>query len=124
MILTRRLATLLLGAFVLASGVFVAGNEELQTITGEVEPAEHDENGDVSSVGIYDDEWGWVVIANEGKGKELLAHVGAVVKASGTITEPDDESGTKYVMKVSSYSIEEPAEPWDDPEDWEPEEED
>lgn len=121
-ILTWRLALLLLGAFVLASAASVAGSEDLQTITGEVEPAGHDEDGDVSSVGISDSEWGWVVISNTGKGKELLDYVGDVVTVSGTIEEQEDESGTTYVMEVSSYSIEEPADPEEYPEDWEPEE--
>lgn len=121
-ILTWRLAALLIAAFVIALGASIAGSEDMQTITGEVEPAEHDEDGDVSSVGIYDNDWGWVVISNTGKGKELLHHVGAVVTVTGTIEELDDGRGPANVMEVSSYSIDEPAEPEEYPEDWDPEE--
>jgi hypothetical protein len=111
------LAALLLAAIALAFGASIAGSEDMQTITGEVEPAEHDEDGDVSSVGIYDNDWGWVVISNTGKGEELLDHVGDVVTVTGTIEELDDGRGPAHVMEVSSYSIDEPAEPEEYPED-------
>jgi hypothetical protein len=124
--LTWCVAALLLGACVLASGAFVAAGEgaKTATISGEVEPDQYDDEGEVSSVGISDGELGWVLIANTGKGKELLQHVGAMVTASGTIEEQDDEGETTYVMKVTSYTIDEPADPEDYPEDQDPEEED
>ena len=118
----RHLAALLLGALLVVSGASLAESGEQQTIRGEVEPADYDEDGFVSRVGIYDEEWGWVLISHQGKGKELLEHVGAVAKVSGTIVEPDAESGGDRVMRVTDFSIEEPAEPTDDPDDWDPEE--
>jgi hypothetical protein len=121
-ILTWRLAASLIAAFVLVLGASIAGSEDTQTIAGEVEPAEHDEDGDVSSVGIYDNDWGWVVISNTGKGKELLDYVGAMVTVTGTIEKIDDGRGPAHVMEVSSYSIDEPAEHEEYPEDWDPDE--
>jgi hypothetical protein len=99
------------------------------TLEGEIEEGVYDEEGEILvSVSIWDSEWGSVLISNQGKGAELLNHLGAVATVTGTISElgEDDESGFAYVIKVSSYTVEEPAEPQDFPEDdpdWDPEEE-
>ena len=51
------------------------------------------------------------------RGKELLNHVGALVTATGPITELDADSEFAYEIKVSRYTIEQPAEPSDDSEE-------
>ena len=95
---------------------------------GEIEVAEYDEQGETPlAVFIWDSDWYSVLISNEGKGKELLDHVGSVASVTGTITELDDDGEFKHAMKVSSYTIEEPADledfPEDEPDEWGPEEE-
>ncbi len=85
--------------------------EEDVTISGEIEVAEYsEEDGSVMSVSVFDMEWGDVLIANEGKGKELLKHVGAEATIVGRIFEINDDSSYRYEIKVSSYVIEVPAE--------------
>jgi hypothetical protein len=103
----------------LAGTISLAG-EEAVTLNGEIEVAEYDDDGNVLSVMVYDSEWGSVLVSGEGKGKELLKHVGAVAKVTGTLVELDDESFYSYSIRVSSFSIEEAAEPDDDP-DWDQE---
>jgi hypothetical protein len=97
--------------------VAVWGEEDV-TIEGEIEEAEYDEErGTVTTVSIWDSEWGSVLISNQGKGRELLSQIGAVAKVTGTIRELDDGSGFAYVIQVSSYTIETPADPDDYPDD-------
>jgi hypothetical protein len=105
-----------------------AWSEEKVTIEGEIEVAEYDEQGETPvSVYIWDSEWYSVLILNEGKGKELIDHVGSVASVTGTITELDDDGEFKHAMKVSSYTIEEPTDledfSEDAPDEWSPEEE-
>ena len=97
------------------AGSFVIADEDPTTLTGEIEVAEYDDDGNATSVMVYDSEWGEVLVSKEGKGKELLNHVGAVAKVTGTIVELDDDSGYSYAIQVTGYTIEEPAEPEDDP---------
>jgi len=85
------------------------------TIRGEVEAANYDEDGRVTKVAVYDDEWGAVLVLENGKGTELLKHVGVLVSATGNIRELDDDSGYSYAIEVTSYTIDEPAEPDEDP---------
>jgi hypothetical protein len=96
------------------AGSFVIADEDSVTLNGEIEVAEYDDDGNAASVMVYDSEWGSVLISNEGKGKELLNHVGAVAKVTGTIVELDDDSGYSYAIKVTGYTIEEPTEPEDE----------
>jgi hypothetical protein len=100
---------------ILAAGATAAEDQEVFTLNGDVEPAAYDEEtGDVVAVAIYDNEWGVVLIANAGKGKELLDHVGAVVTATGPIRELDSYSEFAYEITVTRYTIEQPAEPAQD----------
>ena len=123
----RRLATPLVVLVMLIVGAPAAWSEEKVTIEGEIEVAEYDDQGETPiSVYIWDSDWHSVLISNEGKGKELMNHIGSVASVTGTIAELDEESEFKYALKVSSYTIEEPADleeyPEDEP-DWNPEEE-
>ena len=114
----RRLTTPLAVVLLLLGGPLAARGEEAVTLEGEIEEVEYDEEtGKATSVSIWDSEWGSVLISKQGKGRELLDHVGAVAKVTGTIAELDEESEFAYVITVQSYTIEEPAEPDDDPED-------
>jgi hypothetical protein len=101
------------------AGSFVIADEESVTLNGEIEVAEYDDDGNAASVMVYDSKWGEVLVSKEGKGKELLNHVGAVAKVTGIIVELDDDSDYSYAIKVSGYTIEEPTDPEDDP-DWDP----
>ena len=104
------LSVLLLVAFCCAPPAMAEEEEEV-TISGEIEVAEYsEEDGSVLSVSVFDMEWGDVLIANEGKGKELLKQVGAEATIVGRIFDIDDDSGYRYEIKVSSYVIEAPAE--------------
>jgi hypothetical protein len=114
-IFNSRFATLPIVILVLLLGASIASSEETVTLEGEVEPAAYDEEGGrLLSVSIYDLEWGSVLVTSHGKGGELLEHVGAIVRATGSITEARDDSGYVYVIEVSSYTVIEPAEPDDE----------
>jgi len=109
--------------FILPAGAFVVvAAEQIVTLEGEIEVARYD-GEEVAAVAVYDDQWDWVLVVNEGKGKELLNHVGAVVKLTGSIVEIDDDVADEYSHEivVKSYTIEEPAE-YEPAEDWDPEE--
>lgn len=93
----------------------VLAEEKSVTLTGEIEVAEYDDDDKVVSVMLYDSEWGSVLVAREGKGKELLGHVGAIVTVTGTLFEPDDDSGYSQAIRVTGYTIKEPAERYDEP---------
>ena len=98
-------------------GIGTAGELETVTITGEIEAAYYDDDGNVTQVAIYDGEWGSVLVLKSGKGAELLNHLGAFVSATGEIRELDDDSDYSYAVEVASYTIDEPAEPEEDPDD-------
>jgi hypothetical protein len=115
--LSAALALCVVAAF---AGSFVVADEDSVTLNGEIQVADYDDDGNATSVMVYDSEWGSVLISKEGKGKELVNHIGAVAKVTGIIVELDDDSGYSYAIKVTGYTIEEPAEPEDDP-DWDPE---
>ena len=99
---------------------WVLAEQEPVSLKGEIEVAEYADDGKAVSVMVYDSDWGSVLISKEGKGKELLGHIGAVAKVTGTLVELDDDSGYSYAIRVSGYAIEEPAER-DDDQDWDPE---
>lgn len=111
----RSLATILFT--LLVAGLGTAALAEEVTISGEVEAADYDEDGNVIDVAIYDEEWGSVFVLRTGKGSALLNHVGEVVSATGEIRELDDDSGYLYSIEVASYSSGEPEEPSEDPGD-------
>jgi hypothetical protein len=120
---TRHCGTLLIAILLLLLGALAAESQEVVTLEGEIEPAEYDdESGELISVAIYDPKWGSVLVSPEGKGRELLDHVGAIVTATGTIMELSDDSGFEYVIKVSSYTIREPEEFPEEEPDWDPDE--
>ena len=101
------------------AGSLLFAEEDSVTLNGEIEIAEYDDDGNAVSVMVYDSEWGSVLISKQGKGKELLNHVGAVVKVTGTIVELDDDTGLSYAIQVGAYTIEKPAKPGSDM-DWDP----
>jgi len=82
---------------------------EMDVISGEVEAADFDEDGNVVAVSIYDMQWGAVLVRGEGRGAELLKQVGAIVTATGHIEELDDDSAYQYAIRVESYTVDEPA---------------
>jgi len=114
------LATCVLAAVVLALlavAPTAAGEAEAMSVSGEIEISEYDDDGNVAQVTIYDSEWGSVLVLNNGKGAELLKHVGAVVTATGDIRELDEDSGYSYAIQVTSFTIDEPVEPEEEPGD-------
>ena len=84
------------------------------TLNGEIEVADYGHDGEATSIVVNDREWGLVLISNSGVGSELLAHVGAVLEITGELTEIQDESGYTHSIRVTDYSILEPAEPTSD----------
>jgi asparagine synthetase A len=118
-----RLPELTVCLFVLLAGTGAAvAAEETVTLEGEIEAARYD-GDEVAAVAVYDDQWDWVLVVNEGKGKELLNHVGAVVKVTGKIIEIDDDVADEYAHEivVTSYTVEVRTES-DAGEEWDPEE--
>jgi hypothetical protein len=95
----------------IVGGPLVLAEEETTTLNGEIEVAEYGDDGSPESVMVYDSEWGSVLISKEGKGGELLSHVGAIATLTGTIVELEDDGDYSYAIVVKSYSIDEPAEP-------------
>jgi hypothetical protein len=98
-----------------------AGEENIVTLKGAIEVAAYDDDGAVEAVAVYDSDWGEVLVSNEGKGKELLDHVGAFAEITGTIVEIDEDShGFEYEIIVTTYTIE-GSEDLENDEDWDPE---
>jgi hypothetical protein len=106
--LTPRAAALLIGLALLFAGAATYAEEEQVTLSGYIDAADYDDDGNVTAVSIYDSAWGDVLISKEGKGKELIKHVDAGVELSGRIVELDDESGYSYEITVSAFKLEEP----------------
>lgn len=73
-----------------------------QTITGEVWGEEYDDDGKATSVSIYDQTWGTVLVSPSGRGRELLKHVGALVEVTGEIHDSEDGG---YVIDVGRFRI-------------------
>jgi hypothetical protein len=94
-----------------------AAAEETVTISGEIEAADYDDDGEVNQVAVFDSEWGSVLVLKSGKGNELLSLVGVIVSATGELSELDDDSGYSYAIEVTSYTIDEPPDPEEDPGD-------
>lgn len=88
--------------------------DETATLHGEIEVADYDDDGNPVSIMVYDTEWGSVLIADGGKGKELRKHVGSYAKLTGTIIEAQDD-GYPYTINVSGFSIErDTSDDWDE----------
>ena len=98
---------LLAAGFVLAIGA-AAGRPASgeahgeQTLVGEVFAEQYDENGEVSGVSIFDDNWGTVMVSPAGQGRELLSRVGMLVEATGEVEETEEGD---YVITVKRYRI-------------------
>ena len=88
-----------------APGLFAEEDKERVTITGEIEAVDYDEQDMPTAVSVFDTEWGEVVIAHTGKGKELLKQVGALVEVTGRIDELADNGDFVYQLAVHSYTI-------------------
>jgi len=73
-----------------------------QTLVGEVFAEQYDENGEVSGVSIFDDNWGTVMVSPAGQGRELLSRVGMLVEATGEVEETEEGD---YVITVKTYRI-------------------
>ena len=111
-ILCLSLAILTVG-WLSAVSVHRAESEQV-TVSGEIEAAELNEDGVATKVAIYDGEWGLVLIAGSGKGKELLKHVGEYAEVWGALEELGGENEYDYVMTVSGYVLEELEQPEED----------
>lgn len=111
--LVRWPSALIACAVVALAGALAFANEDPTTLSGEIEIAQTDDDGNVKAVAIYDVEWGSVLISNNEKGKELLKHVGELATVNGTIVELDEESDYLYEIRVTSYVIEDSDEPDD-----------
>ncbi len=88
---------LVLGAACAGVVLFLAGaayGEEKGkevTVTGVVEAAEEDDQGNATAVGIWDAKnFKWYAVGEGGKGKELLKLVGKTLKVTGTVTAKDE----------------------------------
>jgi len=78
-----------------------AATDEVE-ITGTVYAIDRDENNNVTAVLIVTDEGEEIVIANSGKGMELLLLDEKTVKATGMVAK--DEDGNKTIT-VNNYII-------------------
>jgi hypothetical protein len=110
-----RVATLTIAFGLLFTGAPAQANDELVTLKGYIEIAAYDDEGNVAAVSIYDEEWGQVLVHNQGKGSQLLNHVDADVELTGQIVELDDDSGFSYAITVAGFKVEGADEP-DEPE--------
>jgi hypothetical protein len=108
---------------VFVGSVALAEEEEGTTVTisGEIEVAEYDDDGNAAALMVYDQEWGSVLVAAGGKGDELMEHVGEIASLKGKLTELDEDSDYDYSIRVTSYTFGEPEEP-DTSEDWDSDE--
>jgi hypothetical protein len=109
--MTMRSSAVVLGVSVLltltasAPGLFAEEDQKQVTITGEIEAVDYDEQDMPTAVSVFDAEWGEVLIAHTGKGKELLKQVGALVELTGRIEELADNGDFVYQLTVQSYTI-------------------
>jgi hypothetical protein len=83
------------------------GEEESATwvVYGRVEIDQEDDEGNVISVFIDDPDQGEFLVAADGKGPELLGHVGDTVEATGWVSEDDETGYFDYVLHVNSYTV-------------------
>lgn len=100
-----RLAWAGLALAALAGMAAVAAIEPV-TLSAAIEVADYDDDGNVASVMIFVAEHGSILIDNEGKGKELLDHVGEWATITGTLEALDGEGGYDYVIQVEDFTLE------------------
>jgi hypothetical protein len=100
--------------FVILGGPLVPADGETVTLNGEIEAAQYDDDGNVTAAMVYDAEWGSVLILADGKGGQLINHIGATAEVTGTLRDANEDSDFTYEIRVSAYTILEPAEPYDD----------
>lgn len=84
---------------------------ELIVLTGEIEAIDYYDDGEVTSVAIYDEDRGSVLVSLSGRGRELLQHVGARVEIRGRLVELGDDEDYVHEIRVVSYKVVEPADP-------------
>jgi hypothetical protein len=99
------LVTVMIMTFVVPQLMLAEEDPEVGTIVGEIDVASEDDEGNVTGVWIYDGEWGSVLVASTGKGRELLTHVGATVEATGILTELGEEDDFDYQIQIQSYKL-------------------
>lgn len=87
---------------------------EVVTLTGEVEAVDENEEGVVTSVAVFDPDYGSVLIDSAGKGRQLLDLVDSTVRVHGTIEELDEESGFLFLMHVTGFEELDPSESEED----------
>jgi hypothetical protein len=75
------------------------------TVRGEVLVNDYDDDGNVASVWIQDDELGDVLIDPSGVGNELTEYVGHEVEATGRLLPADDAPGFDHVLHVERYTV-------------------
>jgi hypothetical protein len=91
-----------------AAVLMVSAEEEGEgkvTVTGYVDVAEEDDSGQPMSVFIDDYDKGYYLVANEGKGKELLRHIGEEVEAQGVAERLDSDPDYDFLLRVSSFRL-------------------
>lgn len=88
----------------LASTVF-GEEEEMVTLSGELDAAEFSDEGDVLSVLIDDPDWGSVLVIAEDDAEDLLDAVGAQVTITGRLVELEEGEEFRYAIEVISYTI-------------------
>jgi lysyl-tRNA synthetase class II len=73
-----------------------------QTITGNVIPAEWDDDDNVIQVAIQTEDYDEYLVEHNGKGKELLAFIDYNVEATGTVRQRKDGELTISVKRYES----------------------
>jgi len=108
----RKRSSRLAGAFLVAIGASLAapavGESEVwkETLWGEVQAAESAVDGAVLRVLIDDSGWGPVLVAEQGKGRELRKLVGVTVEATGQMQGIHDaESPYDYLIVVDQFTV-------------------
>lgn len=104
----------LLGSLVASAEISRIVAAEPVTLQGEIEIVEYDDDGNVASVAIYDEERGSILVSNSGKGRDLLEHVGAYVEVSGRLVESQENDLYEFQVVVTGYKVKRPE---DDPDD-------
>lgn len=95
---------LLVAGSLIAQGQDDDAREGQETVFGRVMVAEENDDGEVLAVSIDDADWGPVLVASNGRGRELVELVGAFVEATGRIDELDEEEFS-YIIHVEAYSV-------------------
>lgn len=107
-ITTTSVALLVLAFLIVAAPHLSAKSSGPQRISGEVMVKERGEDGEVLSVSIWDGTWGLVGVEMKGKGRELLAHVGDAIEATGTIEPAKGEDSVSFIIRLKTYKVQTP----------------